>query len=92
MDTNVTNIDCNHRYSPEDGAQKSIWKLGCFNKQCSWTLMDQELSEAKLQTVSMLVPDSMTQCSNPNPNSANVFYGSLLFVLLGCFVSLLISY
>jgi hypothetical protein len=42
--------------------QKNIYFLTCFNKYCSFSLMDKELSGPRSSFVAIPIPDKMTGC------------------------------
>ncbi len=41
----------------------SLYRLQCFNFECQWTKMEQELQVARMDAVVMLLPDNLATCS-----------------------------
>ena len=42
--------------------QKKIYFLTCFNKYCSFSLLDKELSDPRSSFVAIPIPDEITGC------------------------------
>lgn len=43
-------------------SQSAIYYFGCKAAMCSWTTMDQKLSEPRYNAVAMLIPNSLANC------------------------------
>ena len=43
-------------------SQSAIYYFGCKAAICSWTTMDQKLSEPRYNAVAMLIPNSLADC------------------------------
>ena len=42
--------------------QSSIHSLSCNEDDCQWTTLKQELKVPRMQSVAMMIPDSLTNC------------------------------
>jgi hypothetical protein len=45
------------------GDESSIYKLICDQLECKWSEMEQQLKIARLLSVAMLIPDTLTNCT-----------------------------